>query len=135
MLRRWRDSDLKPFAAMNADSRVMEYFPNTLPANEDDVGTESTITTSNETNWDDSFTKRRFRSSEASCGPYAQPPRFVSSGTPSGIKKNAPKRRSRAFLNGQSLVKNALRYEFVGCIGILRDDFPRRILRVAAKQR
>jgi RimJ/RimL family protein N-acetyltransferase len=27
ILRRWRDSDREPFARMNADPRVMEYFP------------------------------------------------------------------------------------------------------------
>ncbi len=27
VLRRWRDSDLEPFAAMNADPAVMEYYP------------------------------------------------------------------------------------------------------------
>src|SRR5690349_5691364 len=27
LLRRWRDSDLEPFAALNADPRVMELFP------------------------------------------------------------------------------------------------------------
>ena len=26
LLRRWRASDLEPFAAMNADARVMEHF-------------------------------------------------------------------------------------------------------------
>ncbi|MEO5883312.1 MAG: GNAT family N-acetyltransferase [Caldimonas sp.] len=26
-LRRWRESDLEPFAALNADPRVMEFFP------------------------------------------------------------------------------------------------------------
>lgn len=30
LLRRWRDTDLQPFAAMNADPVVMEYFPSTL---------------------------------------------------------------------------------------------------------
>ncbi|APA70990.1 GNAT family N-acetyltransferase [Janthinobacterium sp. 1_2014MBL_MicDiv] len=30
LLRQWRDSDLAPFAALNADPRVMEYFPSTL---------------------------------------------------------------------------------------------------------
>jgi RimJ/RimL family protein N-acetyltransferase len=30
LLRRWRASDLEPFAAMNADPAVMEYFPATL---------------------------------------------------------------------------------------------------------
>lgn len=27
ILREWKDSDLEPFAAMNADPKVMEYFP------------------------------------------------------------------------------------------------------------
>ncbi len=30
LLRPWRDADLEPFAALNADPRVMEYFPSTL---------------------------------------------------------------------------------------------------------
>jgi RimJ/RimL family protein N-acetyltransferase len=30
ILRRWRSDDLIPFAAMNADSEVMEHFPSTL---------------------------------------------------------------------------------------------------------
>ena len=30
LLRQWRDSDLAPFAALNADPRVMEFFPATL---------------------------------------------------------------------------------------------------------
>jgi RimJ/RimL family protein N-acetyltransferase len=30
ILRQWRQSDLAPFAALNADSEVMEHFPNTL---------------------------------------------------------------------------------------------------------
>lgn len=29
-LRRWRDEDLEPFAALNADPEVMEYFPSPL---------------------------------------------------------------------------------------------------------
>ncbi len=33
-LRAWRDGDLRPFAAMNADSRVMEYFPALLSERE-----------------------------------------------------------------------------------------------------
>lgn len=36
-LRPWRDSDLKPLAAMNADARVMEYFPSTLSAAESEA--------------------------------------------------------------------------------------------------
>ena len=34
LLRRWRASDLDPFAAMNADARVMEYFPRMLTRDE-----------------------------------------------------------------------------------------------------
>ena len=29
-LRQWRDSDLEPYAAMNADAEVMRYFPSLL---------------------------------------------------------------------------------------------------------
>ncbi len=32
LLRRWRPEDLAPFAAMNADPRVMEFFPAALDA-------------------------------------------------------------------------------------------------------
>jgi len=34
LLRPWRNADLAPFAAMNADARVMEFFPGTLTAQE-----------------------------------------------------------------------------------------------------
>ncbi len=37
ILREWRDSDLEPFAAMNADRRVMEHFPATLARTESDA--------------------------------------------------------------------------------------------------
>ena len=37
MLRDWRDSDLEPFAAMNADARVMEFLPAPLTRAESDV--------------------------------------------------------------------------------------------------
>jgi RimJ/RimL family protein N-acetyltransferase len=30
LMRRWRDSDREPFAALNADAETMHYFPNTL---------------------------------------------------------------------------------------------------------
>ena len=30
LMRRWRESDRGPFAAMNADPEVMRYFPETL---------------------------------------------------------------------------------------------------------
>lgn len=35
-LRLWRDEDLAPFAALNADPRVMEHFPKTLDRAESD---------------------------------------------------------------------------------------------------
>jgi len=36
LLRQWRDEDLEPFAAMNADSRVMEFFPTMLTRDQSD---------------------------------------------------------------------------------------------------
>src|SRR3546814_10494931 len=36
LLRPWRDSDLAPFAALNADPEVMAHFPATLTASESD---------------------------------------------------------------------------------------------------
>ncbi|HEX5420971.1 MAG TPA: GNAT family N-acetyltransferase [Gammaproteobacteria bacterium] len=36
VLRRWRESDLTPFAAMNGDHRVMEHFPKPLERLESD---------------------------------------------------------------------------------------------------
>ena len=36
VLRRWRASDRQPFAAMNADPRVMEFFPAMLSTEESD---------------------------------------------------------------------------------------------------
>jgi len=37
LLRQWKDSDLKPFAAMNADKRVMEFYPAPLSQQESDA--------------------------------------------------------------------------------------------------
>lgn len=37
VLRRWRDGDLEPFAAMNADPEVMEHFPARLSREESDA--------------------------------------------------------------------------------------------------
>jgi ribosomal-protein-alanine N-acetyltransferase len=37
LLRRWRESDREPFARMNADPRVMEYFPAQLTRAESDA--------------------------------------------------------------------------------------------------
>ncbi|MEJ2479811.1 MAG: GNAT family N-acetyltransferase [Acidihalobacter sp.] len=39
-LRQWRDDDLPPFAALNADPRVMEYFPAPLSRAESDAMAE-----------------------------------------------------------------------------------------------
>jgi len=39
-MRRWRDSDLEPFAALNADPEVMEHFPATLSRAESDAFVE-----------------------------------------------------------------------------------------------
>jgi len=36
ILRPWKEEDLKPFAALNADARVMEYFPVPLTREESD---------------------------------------------------------------------------------------------------
>jgi RimJ/RimL family protein N-acetyltransferase len=38
ILRRWRDTDREPFHALNADPRVMEFFPATLTAAETNEG-------------------------------------------------------------------------------------------------
>jgi ribosomal-protein-alanine N-acetyltransferase len=38
LLRSWRDEDLAPFAAMNADPRVMEFFPQTYDPSESAEG-------------------------------------------------------------------------------------------------
>jgi RimJ/RimL family protein N-acetyltransferase len=40
LLRRWRPSDRGPFAAMNADPRVMEHFPAPLPREESAAAAE-----------------------------------------------------------------------------------------------
>lgn len=40
VLRRWRDEDLEPFGALNADPRVMEHFPAPLSRAESDAMVE-----------------------------------------------------------------------------------------------
>lgn len=37
LIRPWRDDDFEPYAAMNADARVMEYFPSVLSREESRV--------------------------------------------------------------------------------------------------
>ena len=38
ILRRWQESDREPFRALNADPRVMEFFPSLLTPEETDAG-------------------------------------------------------------------------------------------------
>jgi len=40
LLRRWRDADLEPFAALNADPATMRFFPATLTREESDAHAE-----------------------------------------------------------------------------------------------
>ena len=40
LLRRWREEDLEPFAALNADPEVMEHFPSMLSREESDAGVD-----------------------------------------------------------------------------------------------
>lgn len=37
LLRRWKDSDLEPFAALNADPEVMRYFPTPMTRQDSDA--------------------------------------------------------------------------------------------------
>jgi len=50
-LRQWRDSDLEPFAQLNADARVMEYFPSTLDQAQSDAALVRTRTSISELGW------------------------------------------------------------------------------------
>ena len=40
LLRRWREGDRPPFAALNADTRVMEHFPSVLTRAESDAAVD-----------------------------------------------------------------------------------------------
>lgn len=40
LLRAWRDADLEPYAALNADPRVMEHFPSLLSREQSDASAE-----------------------------------------------------------------------------------------------
>lgn len=40
LMRRWRDSDREPFAAMNADPEVMRHFPHLQPREESDASVD-----------------------------------------------------------------------------------------------
>lgn len=51
ILRPWRETDLEPFARLNADPRVMEYFPSVLSRKESDNLAERIIGKINEQGW------------------------------------------------------------------------------------
>ena len=51
LLRPWRDEDRATFAALNADPRVMEFFPSTLTAAESDALADRIIALFNEQGW------------------------------------------------------------------------------------
>ena len=40
ILRRWREADRAPFAALNADPEVMRYFPSTLSRDQSDASVD-----------------------------------------------------------------------------------------------
>ncbi|WP_193163812.1 GNAT family N-acetyltransferase [Microbulbifer hainanensis] len=50
-LRQWRDSDRAPFAAMNADARVMEFFPALLSRAESDAAVDRQIAHIDQHGW------------------------------------------------------------------------------------
>lgn len=51
MLRQWREADLEPFAALNADPEVMRYFPSPLTRGESDALAERERTMIAERGW------------------------------------------------------------------------------------
>ncbi len=51
ILRPWRKEDLEPFARLNADPRVMEYFPSTLSQEESDQMAKRMQTKIEERGW------------------------------------------------------------------------------------
>lgn len=51
ILRPWSEKDLEPFAKMNADPRVMEYFPATLSKTESDQLAQRLQAKINEKDW------------------------------------------------------------------------------------
>ncbi|WP_406828506.1 GNAT family N-acetyltransferase [Microbulbifer sp. ARAS458-1] len=50
-LRQWRDEDREPFAAMNADPAVMEYFPAPLSREESDAGVDRQMVHFQQNGW------------------------------------------------------------------------------------
>lgn len=51
ILRPWKETDWAPFIAMNADSKVMEYFPSILSPQESDTLAERISSTMHEQGW------------------------------------------------------------------------------------
>ena len=51
LLRQWRDADFAPFAALNADPRVMEYFPAPLSRAQSDAMAERCLALIGERGW------------------------------------------------------------------------------------
>lgn len=51
VLRPWREEDFEPFAQMNADAKVMEYFPKILTRAESDLLVHRIITKMEEQGW------------------------------------------------------------------------------------
>ena len=51
ILRQWRDEDFEPFAALNSDHEVMEYFPALLSRGESDAAAEGNRRTIEERGW------------------------------------------------------------------------------------
>ena len=52
LLREWRASDAAPFAALNADPQVMEFFPSPLTPQESDAMAEKIRTLIEQRGWD-----------------------------------------------------------------------------------
>lgn len=50
-LRAWRDADLEPFAALNADPRVMEFFPASMTRAESDAMADKIRSLMSERGW------------------------------------------------------------------------------------
>jgi len=51
VLRQWRDSDLDPFAALNADPEVMRHFPGTLSREQSDDLARAIVTAIDALGW------------------------------------------------------------------------------------
>jgi RimJ/RimL family protein N-acetyltransferase len=51
LLREWRDSDREPFAALNADSKVMHHFPGVMSRADSDAFADRIVTGMAERGW------------------------------------------------------------------------------------